>query len=417
MRPFISVVVAWCAVLAAARPVPVFRVSVSVSPFVETVLRAGVRFTDGAHTAGTTEELERLFVSHGANEVYARISTRQSLVRGAGDHSMDRGLSRARLAAALRLPFNPELGLFGSYGDIRCQPPPDFGDYRDIVLPGAWSSLTLEQMKSALRRYGAAAAKQIVATGATVDIWDIGNEVEFGVAGVAVRPIPGGCDAAAGATSVYEAPDKIDRAIGRMSVVQLAQMDPARRIAWLREHLWPYEAQLLAAVAAGVRSIEPGARFSTHVSGMAATQADVAAAFFTAMKSGGFDVDEAGVSYYPTSSANPKDRLQAFKDMATAVKAAIGRPVFIAELGYPAATMSGPFTWNDAVPGYPLTEDGQARFIRDLVTWGRHDGVLSGIRPWAPDLVAPGWAPMSMFVRQGGRVVRARAALDAFSVR
>src|SRR6185437_2654252 len=189
MRPFVSVVVAWCAVLAAARPVPEFRVSVSVSPFVETVLRAGVRFTDGAHTAGTTEELERLFVSHGANEVYARISTRQSLVRGAGDHSMDGGLARARLAAALHLPFNPELGLFGSYGDVRCQPPPDFSDYRDIVLPGAWSSLTLEQMKSALRAYGAAAAKQIAATGATVDIWDIGNEVEFGVAGVAARPI------------------------------------------------------------------------------------------------------------------------------------------------------------------------------------------------------------------------------------
>ena len=417
MRPLISLVVAWCTLFAPTRPAPEFRVSVSVSPFLETVLRNGLRFTDGARTATTAEELERLFVSHGANEIYARISTRQSLVRGAGDHTMDRGLARARLAAALHLPFNPELGLFGSYGDIRCQPSPDFSDYSGIALPGAWSSLTLEQMKSALHAYGAAAAKQIVATGATVDIWDLGNEVEFGVAGVAVRPMTGGCDAAAGATGSYEAPDKIDRAIGRMSVVELAQMNPARRVAWLREHLWPYEAQLFAAAAAGVRSVDPDARFSTHVSGMAATQPDVAAAFFTAMKSGGFDVDEAGVSYYPTSSSTPKDRLQAFKDMAMAVKAAIGRPVFVAEFGYPAATMGGVFSWNDAVPGYPLTEDGQARFIRDLVEWGRREGVLSGIRPWAPDLVAPGWAPMSMFAPQGGRVVKARPALDAFAAR
>ncbi|HEX8941820.1 MAG TPA: glycosyl hydrolase 53 family protein, partial [Gemmatimonadaceae bacterium] len=306
--------------------------------------------------------------------------------------------------------------LFGSYGDIRCQPPPDFTDYPAIVLPGPWSSLNLEQMTSALRAYGAAAAKQIAATGATVDIWDLGNEVEFGVAGVAVRPMPGGCDASAGATGAYEAPDGIDREIGMMSGMTLAQMDPAHRIAWLRDHLWPYEAKMFAAVAEGIRSVDPGARFSTHVSGLASTQPAFAAAFFTAMKNVGFVVDEAGVSYYPTSSQYPKDRLQAFKNMAIAVKAAIGRPVFVAEFGYPAATMRGPFSWNDAAPGYPLTEDGQARFVRDLVAWGVHEGVLSGIRPWAPELAMPGWAPMSLFSRQGS-LATARPALDAFTPR
>lgn len=405
-----------CTLLAAAPPARVFRVSVSVSPFVEAVLKTGTRFTDGTDTATSAEELQRLFVRHGANEVYARISTRQSLVRGAGDHTMDGGIARARVAAALHVPFNPELGLFGSYGDIRCQPPPEFGDYPGIVLPGAWSSLTLEQLKAALRAYGAAAAKQIVGTGATVNVWDLGNEVEFGVAGVAVRPMPGGCEATAGATGAYEPPDGIDRAIGSMSAVTLAQMDQAHRIAWLRDHLWPYEAQMFAAVAEGIRSVDRNARFSTHVSGIASTQPAFAAAFFTAMKTGGFDVDEAGVSYYPTSSSSPKDRLQAFKDMAIAVKAAIGRPVFVAEFGYPAATMSGPFSWNDAAPGYPLSADGQARFVQDLVTWGTREGVLSGIRPWAPDFVMPGWAPMALFTRQG-RIVTARPALDAFTPR
>jgi arabinogalactan endo-1,4-beta-galactosidase len=134
------------------------------------------------------------------------------------------------------------------------------------------------------------------------------------------------------------------------------------------------------------------------------------------MKDAGFVVDEAGVSYYPTSSSSPSDRLQAFKDMAIAVKAAIGRPVFVAEFGYPAATMGGVFSWNDAVPGYPLTPDGQARFVRDLVAWGTHDGVLSGIRPWAPDLALPGWAPMALFSRQGS-LATARLALDAFTPR
>jgi len=392
-----------------------FRVSLSVSPFIETVLETGTTFTDGAMTATSAEELQRVFVAHGATEVYARISTRQHVVHGAGDHSMDRGLERARLAAALKLPFNPELGLFDSYGDIRCQPPPDFSDY-GIALPGAWASLRLDQMTAALRAYGAAAAKQILATGASVGIWDLGNEVEYGVAGVAVRPMPGGCDASAGATGEYHAPDAINRAIGQMSAETLPQMDASDRIAWLQKNLWPSEANVLAAVADGIRTVDPRARFSTHVSGISATQPEFAAAFFLAMRDGGFAVDEAGVSYYPTSSRTPADRLQAFKDMAVGVKRAIGKPVFIAEFGYPSATMGGVFAWNDAVPGYALSPQGQARFVRDLVAWGRADGTLSGIRPWAPDLVVPGWAPMALFERQGRTAtVTARPALDAFA--
>jgi hypothetical protein len=384
-----------------------------VSPFTETVLKTGTRFTDGNITATTAEGVQRLFVAHGATEVYARISTRQSLVRGAGDHSMDRGLERARLAAALELPFNPELGLFDSYGDIRCQPPPDFSDYA-IALPGPWASLTIDQMTTALRAYGAAAAKQIAATGAEVGIWDLGNEVEYGVAGVAVRPMPGGCDTSAGATGEYHAPDAVSRAIGQMSADMLPRMDATHRIEWLEKYLWPSEARVFAAVADGIRSVDPRARFSTHVSGISATQPEFTAAFFSAMRDGGFVVDEAGVSYYPTSSRMPADRLKAFKDMAVAVKRAIGRPVFIAEFGYPTATMSGAFAWNDAVPGYPLSPDGQAKFVRDLVAWGRAEGTLSGIRPWAPDLAIPGWAPMALFERDGPTVI-ARPALDAFA--
>jgi hypothetical protein len=37
-----------------------------------------------------------LFAAHGANEVYARIATTQKYRIGSADHSMDRGLERAR---------------------------------------------------------------------------------------------------------------------------------------------------------------------------------------------------------------------------------------------------------------------------------------------------------------------------------
>lgn len=353
-----------------------------------------------------------MFAAHGANEVYARIATTQKYRIGNGDHSMERGLERARMAAALNLPFNPELGLFSIYGDIRCQPPPDYSDYPEIKVPGAWNTLSLAQMLAVLRTYGATAARQIVDTGAKVRVWDIGNEVEFGIAGVAVQPMPGGCDDTAGGAGWYKAPDGVDPAIGKMSALELVRMSEAKRIEWLQVHVWPYEAKMLAAVADGIRSVDPNARFSTHVSGMSSVLPAQTVAFFKAMRDGAFAADELGVSYYPTSSSNPRDRLQAFKDMASAAEHELGRPVFVAEFGYPAKTMGGIFKWNDEVKGYPLTPEGQANFIRDLVAWGVETGTLSGIRPWAPELAAPGWGGMSFF-ENNGNTGTARPALDA----
>lgn len=388
-----------------------FRVSISVSPFTEVLFRAGITFSDGTVTARTPEELQRLFVAHGANEVFARISTTRKHGMGVGDHSMEKGLERARMAKTLNLPLNPELGLWDSYGDLRCQPSPDFRDYPEIKLPGVWTSLTVDQMVPALRRYGALAAREILATGVSVRIWDIGNEIEVGTAGVAVQPMPGGCDDSS-PKGWYKPPDAVDPAIGKMSVVELLRMPEARRIAWLQEHLWPHEARMLAAVAEGIRSVDPHARFSTHVSGASSVLPAQAVEFYKAMQKGGFLPDEIGMSYYATSSAFPPDRLAAFKETATALKKEFGRPVFVTELGYPSARMESGFVWNDAVKGYPQTPEGQAGFIRDLAAWGVASGVLSGIRPWAPELAVSGWAPMSFFSMEG-RTAVARPSLNA----
>ena len=391
-----------------------FRTSLSISPFTELVFRDGITYADENSTARDPRQLQQMFVRHGANEVYARIATTHKYRKGFGDHSMDRGLDRARIAGTLGVPFNPELGLFNIYGDIRCQPPPDFSDYPQIKAPADWTALTLDQMLPVLRSYGAIAAREILDTGVKVRIWDLGNEIEFGTAGVAIQPIPGGCDDTAGGRGWYKPPNAVDPAIGKMSATQLMKMPERERIDWLKAHLWPYEAKLLAAVAAGIRSVDTGARFSTHVSGLSAVLPTFATAFYQAMRDAGFVVDELGFSYYPTSSARPADRLKAFKDTATAAYQALGKPVFIAEFGYPAARMERGFIWNDAVPGYALTDEGQAAFIRDLASWGRRSGVLSGIRPWAPDLAMAGWVPMSFFAIEG-KTAKGRPALDAIS--
>jgi hypothetical protein len=110
----------------------------------------------------------------------------------------------------------------------------------------------------------------------------------------------------------------VDPAIGKQSVPALLTMPEPERIAWLQAHLWPYNARTFAAVAAGIRSVDQRARFSTHVSAITAVFPAQAVAFYEAMKGGGFFPDELGFSFYPSADIPkflhvPPDQLQAFK--------------------------------------------------------------------------------------------------------
>lgn len=384
-----------------------FRNAISVSPFTEVVLNA-VTLTDGTRNAGTVTGVQRLFMEHGANEVYARIATRRKARSGDAEHGLDRGLQRARLARNLGLPFNPELGLWGVYGDIAYQPEPDFTDYPGIRPPGPWTSLTVDQMVPLLRRYGATVAALILSTGVEVGVWDLGNEIEFGLAGVAIRSLTTEADG-----WTYSPPDAVDPAIGQMDFYTLILMPEDDRIAWLQAHLWPHIGRLLAATADGIRWIQPGARFTTHTSTVAAGSSKLSAAFWRAMLDAGFRPDELGTSFYPTSNEYG-DRMAIFKDVTTTLHTTFGKKVFVSEVGYPSATMSDPYPWNSALPGYPISPQGAHDFVRDLVAWGAGAGRLSGVRPWAPDYCTAGWQPMSHFA-VSGTTATAQPVLNAIA--
>lgn len=181
-------------------------------------------------------------------------------------------------------------------------------------------------------------------------------------------------------------------------------------------HLWPYEAKLLGAAAAGIRSVAPGAVAETHISN--SSSPTFATAFYQAMKDGAVGLDVAGFSFYPTATPAPNTRLKDLSDTVAAVHGQLGMPSFLAEVGYPAAPMSGTSyfsTWNGALASYPLTETGQHDLFHDLASWGA-TGALTGVRPWAPDVFVTDWAPMSFFSLPDGSVVGlARAGLDAIA--
>lgn len=394
--------------LAGARTIPMrpFRLSLSVSPFTEMVLANGITFTDGVHTARTSEELQLLFMAHGATEVYARIGTRRKFTPGNGDHGLERGLERARLAKKLEIAFNPEIGLFPSYGDFTSQPGPDFSDFPQLKPVGEWHTLTVQQMCHPIRDYCALIANEIADTGARVNYWDLGNEIDFGVAGISAMP--------ATADATYRAPDKIDPEIGKMSFAVLVQMPEPARINWLSAHLWPHTAQLLSAAVEGIKSVDPNARFSTHISGVGPYWPKVALAFFKVHAEHGYLPDQLGTSFYPTSDARQTNPFGRLKETVSLLSRELKRPVFIAEYAFPAASSGyAGGNWSKPIPGYAVSPQGQADFTHDLVKWGMQTGLLSGIRPWAPDFVGPAWGGMALFDLKDKTAI-SRPVIDAF---
>lgn len=388
-----------------------FRNGLCATSFSDRILDGKLTFTDGRRKASSPLELQRLMMAHGSSEVFARMgSSRKTGPRGQGS-AMEEGKRRAQLAKSVNLPLNPEFLLCAHYGDMGGQPKPDFSDYPEIRLPRPWHEMGIEEMCDAMRIYGSIVAREILDTGVNVNVWDIGNEVELGIAGVAMRPMS---PHIGGPGWTYKAPDAVDPEIGKMSFMRFLLMKPAEQVAWGKAHLWNYVGQIAAAVAQGIRQVDPGAVFATHTSAIASLMPEMFVGFYEALDEAGFHTRELGVSYYPTNTDRISQRLERFKSTARLAMARLSRPLYISEFGYAAGPVTyGGQNWANPVDGYPCTPKGQGDFLRDLTEWGVRENVLAGIRPWAPDFVGGGWQGMALFDAPVGGIAVARPGLFA----
>jgi hypothetical protein len=380
-----------------------FRNALSIG-FTERAFEQGIVFSDGTRDASSAQELQRLFIEHGATEMYARIGTR--INRG---NSLEAAQGRARLATKLGMALSPEIGLWDQYGGW-----PDFQDWPEIVVPKPWDQMNADEMVPVVRQFGTLLARQLKTTGAAIVNWNLSGD-EHGIGGLTtpfigpfLRP------------ATYRAPNGVDPAIGALDGKVFEALPDSERVAWYTTHLWPHTGKVLAALATGIREIYPDARFSTHI-GSSPTPAylpRLITAFFEAHDATGYRVDELGVCFFPSSAETPENRVQAFRDSLTQVSTRLRRSFFIAEFGYPVAKVSvgGPDSaaedWGHATAGYLLSAEGQANLTRDLVKWGSSSGILAGIRQWGPDGVLGPFAPMSLFELAGKRAT-ARPALNA----
>ncbi len=373
-----------------------FRTALSLSPFSLPQFEQGYTFRVGDKTASSPEELQGIYRELGSTEMYCRIATKRHVTAenttdgqpdsNANVHTLDQGIELCRIAAELDIPINPEIMCAYTYMDMEKQQAPRFDEYPEIYAlqnGKEWSELSLEEICTVLRAYGEFVGTEILKTGCTVNDWNLGNEANFGFAGISLGL----------KTAVNPKLEKVPSF--------LRYVLPTFAVGWLEKNLWQYDAKAYAAIKSGILSAygklgldASGVRFSTHIATVVATP-DSCAAFFNCMKANGYAPDVAGISYYPSAPSLYLNRKILFKKTVTAINKKCGLPVFVAEFSYPSGEMEGAFAgWNKKLRGYAMDQDGQAALYEDVIAWGKTHGV-AGIRYWAPDF--EGWYAMSAF--------------------
>ena len=373
-----------------------FRVALSLSPFSLNQFEQGYTFVIGDSIATTPEELQSIYRSLGSTEMYVRIATKRHKTaenttdgepdENANVHTFDQGIQLCQIAAALNIPINPEIMCAYTYMDMDRVQKPRFEEYPEIYAlqnGKEWSELSLDEICVVLEAYGEFVADAILATGCTVNNWNLGNEANFGFAGVGM-----GTETA------------VDAKLGKASAMK-RYMASVFSTWWLKKHVWAYNVKEFAAIKSGIlkayekRNLDAShVKFSTHIATVVFT-VRCSASYFQYMAKHGYAVETAGISYYPSAPAMSFNKKKLLTKTITRINKKCHVPVFIGEFSYPSGKMDGPFaSWNKKLKGYEKDQQGQANIYRDVIAWGKTHG-MAGIRYWAPDY--EGWYSMSMY--------------------
>jgi arabinogalactan endo-1,4-beta-galactosidase len=106
----------------------------------------------------------------------------------------------------------------------------DWADYVKQPVPGPWGKLSFEEKLKAVKAYGEKAAKAFEDQGVKVDLFEIGNEIDFGICGE-------------------------------------FEEEWAKRVSipYMKTAIWPKMARIIAAAQSGVKKVRPEARFTLHL--------------------------------------------------------------------------------------------------------------------------------------------------------
>lgn len=268
---------------------------------------------------------------------------------------------------ALRAGLDPYLVIFLS---------DDWSDMMKQPVPAAWKDLSFEERAAAVETYSRDIVMHFRREGLKNHVYEIGNEIDYGICG----EYPG--------KSTKKNPESLSR------------------------RLWPRSAQLILASQAGVRTADPEAKFLLHIAHW--WDAEFCAAFFRFMLDQGVQVDYAGLSYFPSSNIGGSLAMDEFGATVSKLSKAIGRPVIVPETAYPGTRdFKGQFSrWKYEVLGYPMTPEGQRRWISDFLAYCGHHPDIHAVYYWSPEWFGEGmWKGFALFDPDG----EARPAWSAFA--
>jgi arabinogalactan endo-1,4-beta-galactosidase len=115
--------------------------------------------------------------------------------------------------------------------------------------------------------------------------------------------------------------------------------------------------------------------------------------FFDHVLEQGVAFDAIGESYYPFWHGMPDDLAQTLELLG----GRYGKRVYLAEMAYPHkhhpmyenALSGDPAAWHRLVGKYPLTPEGQQRFVADVLAIVRASKHGGGVFYWAPEWIPP----------------------------
>jgi len=252
----------------------------------------------------------------------------------------------------------------------------DWADLMKQPLPAVWKNLDAGQLAEAVRVYSRDVVRHFREAGLRSHLYEIGNEIDYGICGV----YPG--------KSTKKNPESLSRSC------------------------WPEAAKLILASQQGVKEADPEATFLLHIAHW--WDVDFCTAFFRFMLDQGVQVDFAGLSYFPSSNIGGSLQMEQFGKVVSQINRAIARPVIVPETAYPSTSdFSGQFSrWKKEVPGYPLTPDGQRRWLTDFLNFCAHHPGIDSVYYWSPEWSGEGmWKAFALFDVDGN----AKPAWQAFA--
>lgn len=309
---------------------------IDVSTYLEE-LEHGAKYYDQGKEIDPLDHFRANGVSHMRIRLWHNPKDEKGVKYLAGNNDLDTVIKLGKLAVGKGFKILLDL----HYSDF-------WADPGKQIIPKAWQGFDIDQLERAVYLYTVDVLKEMKSNGVTPDMVQVGNEITNGF----LWPV------------------------GKLEI------DGKRG----NYH------NFCTLLKSGIKAVRDECEAKVVIHLERSHDQEVYNEFFTEMEKHGVDYDVIGASYYPYWHGNFNEF---FANMNMCKK--FGKEIMVAELGYGFTTESYVISGNgtrlvidnetvsalDTAKTYPLTRDGQRRYVRDFLALAKANGI-DGVFYWEP---------------------------------